>query len=188
VSDSTKSQLKENATQLKDELINSNKFAQDQEDRIDILQAKLAESIKLHREANERCDILERENESGKSHILLKKTLECFEVISEQANRISELEAERTKLYSELIGQEHRLGAKIEILERKLEIAVGAIQYYALEDNWEVSAIDDYCKVKTKLSKDRESFGEVAEPGLASKLVVYAGKRARTALKEIEGE
>lgn len=60
------------------------------------------------------------------------------------------------------------------------------LKFYANLDNWEVSAIDELCTVKTKLTKDKESFGECEQPGLASKLVLYGGKRARARLQEWE--
>lgn len=73
-----------------------------------------------------------------------------------------------------------------EKLQAQLERAEAALIFYSIPENWETSAIDDLCSVKTKLTKDKESFGEVDAPGLASKLVIYGGKRAREYFKEKE--
>ena len=75
---------------------------------------------------------------------------------------------------------------ELERLNQKSQKLVEALEFYAKHENWEVSAINNVCSVKTKLTKDRESFREVDQPGLASKLVFYGGKLARQALKEWE--
>lgn len=78
-----------------------------------------------------------------------------------------------------------QLQAENSKLKEKLSVAVEILEYYANTDNWELTAIDSLCTVKTKLTKDKESFGEVKIPGKASKLVVYGGKMARQVLAEI---
>lgn len=61
-----------------------------------------------------------------------------------------------------------------------------ALKFYANQNNWEVSVLDDLVTVKTKLTKDKEAFGESEQPGLASKLTYYGGRIARQALAETE--
>lgn len=73
-----------------------------------------------------------------------------------------------------------------EKLKAQLEKAEEALLFYSIIENWEMSAIDDLCTVRTKLTKDKESFGDVDAPGLASKLVIYGGQRARKYFKEKE--
>jgi hypothetical protein len=77
------------------------------------------------------------------------------------------------------------LAAELESVKRERDVAVKGLEFYANCDNWETAAIDDLCKVKTKLNKDKESFGEVDRPGSASKLVLYGGKLARETLQKI---
>lgn len=72
--------------------------------------------------------------------------------------------------------------------QAKVQGLVEALRFYAKHENWEVSAIGDQLVVKTKLTKDKESFGEVEKPGAASKLTFYGGKLAREALAAFKNE
>ncbi|GEM_PF-3041902 len=56
------------------------------------------------------------------------------------------------------------------------------IEFYGNENNWEMAVIDEYCKVQTKLTKDKEDFGCLD----TGRLILIGGKKAREFLAKIK--
>lgn len=78
-------------------------------------------------------------------------------------------------------------GKSLEEICEMVNGLIEALEFYAKHENWELVLMNDLLTVKTKLTKDFEPFGESAEPGLASKLTYYGGRKAREALRRVEG-
>lgn len=74
---------------------------------------------------------------------------------------------------------------EVSALKSREQRLVETLRFYAKCDNWETSVTDDFCTVKTKMGKDKESFGVATEYSF-SKLHYFGGKRARETLKELE--